>query len=236
MNSKKDIELKSARQKTGIAGVLHFISDKTLKNKNGSYITEAAMSLPVLILCVVALALIIRIIAICENICFVTAGEIKDIDIAAYRIENTYGIGSIAIEESVREENPKLTSFAVTEFNYLYSENGIDELIGVRTQADFKVENPIGILGRISFTQDILTRGFTGKELDAQPLSAAEFMRADESSRVVVFPKYGERYHMQSCRYVQNYEGDEAYMLEMEKEDAKAKGYTPCTVCGGGES
>lgn len=194
------------------------------------------MSLPVLILCIVALALIIRIIAICENISFVTAQEIKDIDLAAYRADSTYGIGKIVIEESVLEENPKLTSFDVTQLDYRYTENAIDDLIEVQIQANFKVENPIGILGEISFTQGILSRGFTGRTLDAQPLSASEFMRAGESAQVVVFPKYGERYHTKNCQYVRNYEEDEAYRLEMEREDAKAKGYTACTVCGGGES
>lgn len=226
--SKADESKKTLQTLQGIAA-------KLLGNKAGSYITEATMSLPVLILCVVALAFIIRIIAVCENISFMTASEIKDIDIAAYQAEHTYGLGKIAVEESVLAENPKLTSFDVTKFKYRYTANEIDDLIAVQTQADFKVKNPIGILGEISFTQGILTRAFTGKKLSAEPLSASEFMRADESSTVIVFPKYGERYHTKNCRYVLNYDGDEAYRLEMEKEDAKAKGYTACTVCRGGE-
>lgn len=226
MNLKKSIRYITGKMRRKLRSPL---------DKTGSYITEAAMSLPVLILCIIALALIIRIIAVCENISFVTAREIKDIDLAAYRAESSYGIGKIAIEESVLEENPKLTSFEVTQLSYRYAANGIDDLIGVQTQANFKVENPIGILGKISFTQGILSRGFTGKILDAQPLSASEFMSADESCPIVVFPKYGERYHTKDCRYVRKYDDDEAYKLEMEKEDAKAKGYTPCSVCKGGE-
>ena len=55
---------------------------KIIKNQKGSYIVEAALTLPVFILCVTALALIIRIIAVCENIGFVTSAEARDISIA----------------------------------------------------------------------------------------------------------------------------------------------------------
>ena len=59
----------------------HMSLMKIIKNQRGSYIAEAALTLPVFILCVIALALIIRIIAICENIGFVTAAEARDISI-----------------------------------------------------------------------------------------------------------------------------------------------------------
>ena len=41
---------------------------------------------------------------------------------------------------------------------------------------------------------------------------------------------------MKSCYYVERYDEGEAYKLEMEKDDASAKGYTPCKVCRGGEN
>ena len=41
---------------------------KKRRSKRGSYLVEAALTLPVFILCIVALALLIRVIGICENI------------------------------------------------------------------------------------------------------------------------------------------------------------------------
>mgnify|MGYP000304262916 CR=1 FL=1 len=41
---------------------------KKRRSKRGSYLVEAALTLPVFILCIVALALVIRVIGICENI------------------------------------------------------------------------------------------------------------------------------------------------------------------------
>ena len=80
----------------------------------------------------------------------------------------------------------------------------------------------------------MLLRGFTGAERKEKPLSEEDFTEYEKSRPVVVFPKYGIRYHAKTCRYVkQEYEGQE-YRLEMELEDAELKGYTPCLVCRGG--
>lgn len=202
---------------------------KIIKNRKGSYIAEAALTLPVFILCVIALALIIRVIAVCENIGFVTAEEAREISLAKISL-----CAEKNIEKRVCEENPRLTDFRVTNLDYLYSGGNIDDLIGINSKSIFTVENPIGIYGRIEFTQGLLLRGFTGADRSEKPLSESDFTEYEESHTVVVFPKYGIRYHGKTCRYVkQEYEGQE-YRLEMEREDAKLKGYTPCLVCKGG--
>lgn len=212
-------------------------SIKNLKlhlNKRGSYILEATMSLPVLILCIVAMALIIRIIAVCEGIGFTTAQEVKDIDLKAYSLPAVYPLGKSAIKNSVLDENERLTDFKVTMFKYRYTDNEIQDLIGVQTKSIFSVENPIGINGKITFTQGLLTRAYTGALQDAEPLSVSEFEKDADSVTVVIFPKYGLRFHVPSCYNVtKEYEGNE-YRLKMERDDAIAKGYTPCMTCGGG--
>ena len=202
---------------------------RIIKNRKGSYIAEAALTLPVFILCVTALALIIRVIAVCENIGFVTAAEARDISLARISL-----CAEKNIEKRVCEENPRLTDFRVTNLDYLYSDGNIDDLIGINSKSVFTVENPIGIYGQIEFTEGLLLRGFTGAERKEEPLSEEDFTEYEKSRPVVVFPKYGIRYHAKTCRYVkQEYEGQE-YRLEMELEDAKLKGYTPCLVCKGG--
>ena len=54
---------------------------KELQKKKGSYLVEAVMTLPVCILAIVALALVIRIISICQSISFLTAKEVKEISL-----------------------------------------------------------------------------------------------------------------------------------------------------------
>lgn len=192
------------------------------------------MSLPVLILCIVAITLIINIITICENIGFCSGREMHEICASAYNAKAGGVTGRIAVQNAVAAENPKLQDFTVTGFRYQFTDKGIDELVGLQTKANFGVENSIGIRGKIIFNQKLLARTFTGKLENSMPLSGEEFRKNGESVPVVIFPKYGVRFHLETCRYVkQNYRGEE-YKIEMEKEDAKAKGYTPCRVCGGG--
>ena len=203
---------------------------RIIKNRKGGYIAEAALTLPVFILCVIAMSLIVRIIAVCENIGFVTAAEARDISLAKISLCTEKNI-----EKRVCEENPRLTDFRVTNMDYLFSDGNIDDLIGINSRSLFTVKNPIGIYGQIEFTQGLLFRGFTGAERKESTLDEKDFTEYDQSKPVVVFPKYGIRYHKETCRYVkQEYEGNEC-RLEMELEDAKLKGYTPCLVCRGGE-
>lgn len=214
-------------------------SVKYIRSKKGSYIAEAAFALPIFIICVLALALVIDIAAICENVSFVTAREIRDMDVNAYQAksleaERIIHAGGFFIGESILEENPRLTDFKVKNLDYLYSDGNIDDLIGIDTMAVFTVKNPLGIYGRIEYRQGLLTRGFTGALQDSKPLPENAFKENKVGSVVWIFPKYGIRYHKPDCRYVkQDYEGEE-HKLEMQQEDAERKGYTPCTICRGG--
>jgi hypothetical protein len=50
---------------------------------------------------------------------------------------------------------------------------------------------------------------------------------AEEGVLVCCFQAYGEAYHLQSCPTV------DKYIISMEKDQAEARGYTPCLKCGG---
>ena len=200
---------------------------------NGSYIVEAGLTLPVFIICVIALALMINIISICENIGFVTSKEIKDLDLKARVLVVPIAVKE-SIANSVYDANPKLNSFEVTNLDYMYCWNGIDDLIGVDTLAKFKVENPIGIYGEINFDFDVLSRAFSGKTERGSTLNEEDF-HTGKSNTVIVFPENGRRYHLQTCTYVIKIFKDNENKIEMEKEEAIRRGYTACKVCGGGD-
>lgn len=51
---------------------------------------------------------------------------------------------------------------------------------------------------------------------------------AQVGSPVFCFRSSGEVYHLSGCRTI------DKYYIEIEKEDAEGKGYTPCSKCGGG--
>ena len=78
--------------------------------KRGSYIVEAALSMPVLILCITAIALIINIIAICENIGFSSAEQMHKICSSAYIAETGEFSHGIAVQKvAVGQQIAELT-------------------------------------------------------------------------------------------------------------------------------
>lgn len=200
--------------------------------KEGSYITEAAISLPVLIICVCAMILIVRIAAVCENIWFAEAEEIRDTGLRAYKKITDVSLCE-RIEEKVLSSEESLTDFRVRSCRYLYSKAGIDDLISAEARAVFRVVNVLGIDGEIVFETKIMARGFTGTLRKAEPLPEALFKESGSYREVTVFPRYGIRFHSNKCRYVKIYDNKGSYKLVMDKRDAEMKGYTPCSACGG---
>ncbi len=176
------------------------------------------MALPVFIICFVSIALVITMISRCEKIVFVQSEK-------SLRLDETAPL----ILTRVRDE-----AYDLRDLRFMFSQKGIDDLILIDTETRMNVSDPVGINGKTVFRLKILSRARTGKTEDTGPLPIEEFMGTERSCEVVVFPKYGLRFHLETCRYaVQEYAGEEVKLV-MQKRDAELKGYTPCLVCGGG--
>lgn len=190
----------------------------SVKTKKGSYTVEAAITLPVFILVFVALALVVNVITDCEKLVFEECRTIHELDRSAPEII----------------PDPRNSSYKIEDFDYLYSDKGIDDLISLGVTSEHKIEYPFGIFGKIRFRMNVLSRAFTGSLQSSDTLDENDFTEDSGSHVVVIFPKYGERFHSSGCRYVrQDFAGEEV-KLEMEQKDAELKGYTPCLICGGG--
>ena len=68
---------------------------------------------------------------------------------------------------------------------------------------------------------------------NSSPLESGEFTRKGAAAEVVVFPRYGERFHRPQCRYVKTFSEKGSSKLVMDKREAQMRGYTPCQICGG---
>ncbi len=71
----------------------------------------------------------------------------------------------------------------------------MEELIAVDTEAIFEVRNPIGIYGKICFTQGLFVQRLYRRCAYLSALPAHAFSEGEDSVPVIVFPKYGYRYH-----------------------------------------
>ncbi len=198
------------------------------RNKKGSYLVEAAITLPILIISICSFILIIKIITICESITFVTSTSLID---AMFSYYNDFNVITLCSE--VKEASQDVSDFKVTKLRYLYDDGENDNLIALEAKANFRVFDAIGINGNILFEEKVLCRGFAGKMQTINPLEEEEFCSNKKALTVIVFPKYGERYHIEKCRYVIQNISERSYMIKMDREDALRKGYTPCIVCQG---
>ena len=197
-------------------------------NKKGSYLVEAAITLPVMIISICSLILIIKIIALCENITFATSTNLLDSMFCYYNKLNI-----ITLCSEIEESSHHISDFKITKLDYLYVDDEVEDLIALDAEAKFNVFSTIGINGNISFNEKVLCRAFSGKVQPKRPLSEEEFCGTKRAVAVFIFPKYGERYHRYECRYVMQNNLDKSGVLQMDREDALRKGYTPCIVCQG---
>ena len=204
------------------------LKTRTFFNKRGSYILEAAIILPMVIICICALISVIRIVGICENITFVTSKHLLDAAITYYNEFN-----EISLCSEVTEDIEDVKDFKIVQFKYLFRDGDDNNLISLRTKSNFIVYNPIGINTNITFDSQVLCRGFAGNHRQSTPLALEEFNENKDAHIVVVFPRYGKRYHDEGCGYVKRNDVERAYITYMDREDAYRKGFTPCIVCKG---
>lgn len=198
------------------------------KNKEGSYILEASITLPILIISICSLILVIKAIMICESITFHTSKNMIDT-----MFGRNIGFSVNPLCNEMKEIEDSISSFKVTKYRYLYSEDELNDLIAFDAKAEFNIINAIGINGNINFSEKILCRGFTGNLQNGIPLEEDEFLRYEDSIKVYIFPKYGEKYHQRNCRYIKINKIENGYIREIDREDALRKGYIPCVVCKG---
>ena len=189
--------------------------------KRGSYILEAALTLPVLIICVVSLVLVVKIAAVSEGVCFTAARELREQSLRACSYITDVSLCK-NMEKQVLEEQEALTDFRVLKSRVRHAQGGIEDLLTVDSLATFTVAHALGVDGRIEFAADIMGRAFTGTLRDSSPLEAGEFAREGV-----------ERFHRPQCRYVKTFSEKGSSKLVMDRREARMRGYTPCQVCGG---
>ena len=175
-----------------------------MKNsRRGSYILEAAVIVPIFVISILMFIGVIPVISTCENIVFSTVDELRAEDAKSALRESAVELPPL-LTARVRSENRNIGSYHITSYRYLYSDHGIDDLISVRSKAEFSIANPFGLLSDVSFGVEVAGRAFTGKRYDAGANSREEISDDDDSEIVYVFPQEGIRYHKSGCRYLRS--------------------------------
>ncbi len=173
---------------------------KTLINKKGSYLLEAAISLPVFIIAVIVMSSVILMYACIEDCSFIAANELRRGSAEAV-IADTSVTLPYRIRKEIEKNHSQVHSVRLTDSGFRCERWGMDELIIVGFKLRLKTENPLGINAAADYELAVATRAFVGRERDEDNMTAAEF--ADENADpVYIFPKRGEKYHSKGCTFL----------------------------------
>ena len=193
-------------------------------NKKGSYLIEAAITLPVFIIAVVVMISIILMYACIEDCNFAAASEIRR-SAAESVYADTPLLLSHRLCKDIEDDHSRVKSARVTDFGYRVSRWGFDELIAITVNTALESPNPIGIGARANYDISLVTRAYVGKIRNIAPMSEGE-MSGGDSVPVFIFPKRGERYHNRGCGVLRAAKTSGTLTRSL-----KSK-YKPCPICG----
>lgn len=173
---------------------------RTVTNKKGSYIIEAAIALPVFIIAVIVMSSVILMYACIEDCNFIAANELRR-GAAEAIIADTSVTLPYRIKKEIEDGHSQIDAMRLRDAGFRTSRWGIDELLLVDYRVRLRTNNPLGIDASADYDLSLVTRAYVGRERDEAPMSAEDF--ADEDSEpVFIFPKRGERYHSEGCGFL----------------------------------
>lgn len=173
---------------------------KMRTNKKGSYLLEAAISLPVFIIAVIVMCSVILMYACIEECAFTAAAEMRR-GAAEATLADTSVTLPYRIKKAIMADHSCISSARVTDAGFRCERWGIDELLAVNIRLRLKTVNPLGIKAAADYDLALATRAYVGRERDEDSMTADEFADYDAEA-VFIFPKRGEKYHSKGCAFL----------------------------------
>ena len=199
---------------------------KKIFNKRGSYIVEAGMVLPILILSMICLVSIVSMYSTGENVFFSSCDEVLLSCVKSSVLKESISLPA-SIMLRARSENPNLSYVAVTDYGYLYDEGYMSDLISIEVSGKHKSPASMFFIDNL-ISERIMGRAFTGLY---KPTPQGDSMLDGEDADIVyVFPMRGEKYHNRECAFL-----NPACQRVFLTQDIKNK-YSPCSICKSGNS
>ena len=201
---------------------------RTHTNKKGSYIIEAAITLPVFLIAVIVMSSIILMYACIEDCNFIAANELRRGAAEAVIADTSLAI-PYRIRKEIEEKHPQIESARLNEAGRRISRWGMDELLTIDYTLRLRTNNPLGIKAVADYDLSLVTRAYVGKERDVGNMSADEFSDED-SVPVYIFPKRGEKYHSEGCGFLKAASRSGTLTASMKKQ------YKSCPICHSGRA
>ena len=201
---------------------------KMRTNKKGSYIIEAAITLPIFLIAVIVMSSVILMYACIEDCNFIAANELRRGAAEAVIADTSIAI-PYRIRKEIEKKHSQVKSAKLTDAGLRTERWGTDELLAVGYTLRFRTNNPLGINAAADYDLSLVTRAYVGRERDEGNMSAEEF--ADEDSMpVYIFPKRGEKYHSEGCAFLRAASRSGTLTASIKKH------YKSCPVCHSGRA
>ena len=113
--------------------------------KKGSYLVEAAITLPIMLIAVICMSSIILMYACIENSNFIIANEMRKGACEAIIADTSIGT-PFRIKKEIEKEHSLVKSVHITDYGYRVTRWDIDELMAVSMLLKMKQTNPIGLM------------------------------------------------------------------------------------------
>ena len=172
-----------------------------IRNKKGSYVVEAAITLPLFLIAVILMSSVILIYACIEDCSFIAANEMRR-GAAEAVYANTSVLIPYRIKKAAFDDHSRVLSANVTDYGYRTSRWGKDELIVMNLRMKLgSGKRHKGIRAEADYDLSLVTRAYVGRTRSKDPLSASE-MSGNDCHPVYIFPKRGVRYHSKGCGFL----------------------------------
>ncbi len=195
--------------------------------KKGSYLVEAAITLPIMLIAVICMSSIILMYACIENSNFIIANEMRKGACEAIIADTSIGT-PFRIKKEIEKEHSLVKSVHITDYGYRVTRWDIDELMAVSMLLKMKQTNPIGLMSEAEHEISLVTRAYVGRFRGYDAMGADEFGSLGDA--VYIFPKRGEKYHSAGCRHL-----TAASTSGVLTQDMKRK-YKSCPLCKSGKA
>lgn len=193
--------------------------------KQGSVTVEAAIVLPLFLVAVIAVGWLMKAAAIEEDMGFAAMNEGRQLAMTAYNIDYN-PLFPVTTSAKIAKCKEGVRDVKIRDYKYLYRDGELDNLIhfSVSYETD----------GGLPFFDTVLSpklqftlRAFRGCD-NRGAASYEELEKEQESEEVWVFPRYGERYHSETCSFIS------VYPRKMILNAGVRRNYDSCKMCDSG--
>lgn len=197
------------------------------RTKKGNLCVEATIILPLMIIGILTVGYLIKVHSINQDVMNMALDETRMLAIESYT-----SIGKVKaagfpnqLITRITEENKAISQVCMTDYKYLKTYGGLDNLILLNISYDISLPFPIDFYGCINENEVIVARAFVGSDQYNEKISPKEMETEEESEPVWIFPNQGKKYHQKNCPYIAV-----AATQEMLRPDIRKK-YQPCKIC-----